>query len=140
MSHQEKDQAWSMERKAERFAELYLLEYGCNTRDAYRQLRREVNPEDETKECTIRTQCYRFKNNPKVLKAIETLRAEIASEGQVRRDEIIMALREMAYPAQDSGVTAKTQLQALDMLNKMGGYYTENHNLNAQMDIDIVIE
>lgn len=132
------ENGYSMEDKEKLFAELYVLECGFNATEAYRKMRLLVNPEGGDK--TDRRNASRFKNRPGTLKAIDALKAELRRDYDIDKDEIVSKLKDIAFPSPGEKIPIKTQMSALDMLNKMGGLYTSNLNVDANAEIEVVIE
>lgn len=55
----------------------------------------------------------------------------------VHKEEIVLALQDIAF---DEGNGVKDRLSALKQLTDIGGFATQNVNLNTKADIEVVIE
>lgn len=132
---------WTTAKKNKRFAELYVIECGYNASAAYRRLWHEINPDktDDEMPCpnTIKTKAYNYRHKEAVQKQIEKIENEIAESQAIRRNETIFNLREIAFNEDNSNTD---RLKAIDLLNKMGGFYTENYKVDGNQTLEIVIE
>lgn len=129
---------WSTKKKNKRFAELYVIECGYNATAAYKRLWQEINPDKDISEMpsmnTVRTKGYAYRHKEPVKKEIERIEKAIEESQVIRRNEVVFSLREIAF-SEDSSNSDK--LRALDLLNKMGGFYTENLNVKGSQDITV---
>lgn len=132
---------WSTAKKNKRFAELYVIECGYNASAAYRRLWHEINPDRDDSEMpcpnTIKTKAYNYRHKEAVKKQIEKIENEIAESQAIRRNETIFSLREIAFNDENSN---SDRLKAIDLLNKMGGFYTENYKVDGNQTLELVIE
>lgn len=132
---------WSTAKKNKRFAELYVIECGYNASAAYRRLWHEINPDKDDSEMpcpnTIKTKAYNYRHKEAVKKQIEKIEKEIAESQAIRRNETIFNLREIAFNDENSN---SDRLKAIDLLNKMGGFYTENYKVDGNQTLELVIE
>ena len=132
---------WSTAKKNKRFAELYVIECGYTASAAYRRLWHEINPDKDDSEMpcpnTIKTKAYSYRHKEAVKKQIEKIENEIAESQAIRRNETIFSLREIAFNDENSN---SDRLKAIDLLNKMGGFYTENYKVDGNQTLELVIE
>ena len=132
---------WTTAKKNKRFAELYVIECGYNASAAYRRLWHEINPDKDDSEMpcpnTIKTKAYNYRHKEAVQKQIEKIEKEIAESQAIRRNETIFNLREIAFNVENSN---SDRLKAIDLLNKMGGFYTENYKVDGNQTLELVIE
>lgn len=132
---------WSTAKKNKRFAELYVIECGYNASAAYRRLWHEINPDKDDSEMpcpnTIKTKAYNYRHKEAVQKQIEKIEKEIAESQAIRRNETIFNLREIAFNDENPN---SDRLKAIDLLNKMGGFYTENYKVDGNQTLELVIE
>ena len=132
---------WSTAKKNKRFAELYVIECGYNASAAYRRLWHEINPDKDDSEMpcpnTIKTKAYNYRHKEAVQKQIEKIENEIAESQAIRRNETIFNLREIAFNDENPN---SDRLKAIDLLNKMGGFYTENYKVDGNQTLELVIE
>lgn len=132
---------WSTAKKNKRFAELYVIECGYNASAAYRRLWHEINPDKDDSEMpcpnTIKTKAYNYRHKEAVQKQIDKIENEIAESQAIRRNETIFSLREIAFNDENSN---SDRLKAIDLLNKMGGFYTENYKVDGNQTLELVIE
>ena len=132
---------WSTAKKNKRFAELYVIECGYNASAAYRRLWHEINPDKDDSEMpcpnTIKTKAYNYRHKEAVQKQIEKIENEIAESQAIRRNETIFNLREIAFNEDNPN---SDRLKAIDLLNKMGGFYTENYKVDGNQTLELVIE
>lgn len=132
---------WTLERKQQRFAELYVWECNFNATDAYYKLRKEVAPDVEITEKNLKVNAHRFKNTPECLACIQEVKNSAREHFEIDKGEIISALKDMAFPSEtDKTVSRKIQMDAIKQLSKMGGFDVQNINVDANAEIDIVIE
>ncbi|WP_159060041.1 hypothetical protein [Collinsella provencensis] len=54
----------------------------------------------------------------------------------IRRNETIFNLREIAFNEENSN---SDRLKAIDLLNKMGGFYTENYKVDSNSTIEVTL-
>lgn len=129
---------WTTAKKNKRFAELYVIECGYNASAAYRRLWHEINPDKDDSEMpcpnTIRTKAYAYRHKEAVKKQIEKIEQKIEESQAIRRNETIFSLREIAFNEENSN---SDRLKAIDLLNKMGGFYTENYKVDANSTIEV---
>lgn len=131
---------WTTARKNKRFAELYVLECGYNASAAYRRLWLEIHPDRDESDLpnttTIRSQAYEYRHKPAVQKQIEKLEKKVEESQTIRRNETIFSLREIAFNEENSN---SDRLKAIDLLNKMGGFYTENYKVDSNSTIEVTL-
>lgn len=132
---------WTTAKKNKRFAEIYVIECGYNASAAYRRLWHEINPDktDDEMPCqnTIRKKGYEYRHKPAVQKQIEKIEQKIEESQTIRRNETIFNLREIAFNEDNPN---SDRLKAIDLLNKMGGFYTENYKVDANATIEVTLE
>lgn len=132
---------WTTARKNKRFAELYVLECGYNASAAYRRLWLEVHPDRGESELpsatTIKSQAYEYRHKPAVQKQIDKIEKKVEESQTIRRNETIFNLREIAFNEDNPN---SDRLKAIDLLNKMGGFYTENYKVDANATIEVTLE
>ena len=123
------------EEKARRFAEIYVFEKPGNMFHSYKQMAQEfdldVNDSSASKNAT------RYFRKDIVQKWVAYYRAEARKVHQIDKEEIVANLKEMAFNPDKSD---KTRLAAIKSLIDMGGYKTENHNIDTNQTIEVVIE
>ncbi|MBM6776034.1 hypothetical protein H7U34_01890 [Collinsella tanakaei] len=125
---------WKTEAKYKRFAELYVFETGYNAKRAYELLWLEVHPDKAAKDmpsCTSQ-RGYEYRHKESVKREIERLEDEIKESQSIRLNELVFNLRNIAFNDENSNTD---RLKAIDLLNKMGGYYTDNVNIKGSQDI-----
>lgn len=123
------------EAKAKRFAEIYLYEHCGNISKSYIQLCKEFNC--EASEASIRSAASRYFRYPEVQKAVQEERKVAAELYAIDKTEIVGNLKQIAY---DEDNYSKDRLAALKQLTEIAGYATQNVNLQAKADIEVVIE
>lgn len=132
---------WTTAKKNKRFAEIYVIECGYNASAAYRRLWHEINPDktDDEMPCqnTIRAKGYEYRHKPAVQKHIDKIEKQIEESQTIRRNETIFNLREIAFDESNSNTD---RLKAIDLLNKMGGFYSDNINIQGSQTLELVIE
>lgn len=132
--------SWTNAQKNKRFAEIYVMECGYNASAAYRQLWREVNPDKDESQMpnanTIRRSGYEYRHKPAVQRYIEKIEKKVEESQTIRRNETIFNLREIAFNEDNSN---SDRLKAIDLLNKMGGFYTENYKVDANSTIEVTL-
>lgn len=125
--------------KAKRFAEIFCYEQCGNVTKSYLQLmieRKETTIETANIK-NVRCQAYRYFKHDYVREAVEEERKTARELYQVNKEEIISNLKEIAFD-EDSG--NRDRLAALKQLTDIGGFATQNINMNAKADIEVVIE
>lgn len=128
---------WTTAQKNKRFAELYVLECGYNASAAYRRLWQEIHPDGNVGELkNVRRTAYEYRHKPAVQKQIEKIEAKVEESQTIRRNETIFNLREIAFNEDNSNTD---RLKAIDLLNKMGGFYTENYKVDANSTIEVTL-
>lgn len=126
---------WTTAHKNKRFAELFVLECGYNASAAYRRLWQEVHPDGNVEALKdVRRSAYEYRHKAAVQKHIEKLEKKIEESQTIRRNETIFNLREIAFNEDNSNTD---RLKAIDLLNKMGGFYTENYKVDANSTIEV---
>lgn len=125
------------EASKKRFAEIYVFEKTGNVTQAYRQLCEEfgIKISDITNTQTA-TACRLFRN-PIVQKYVRQFRAEAQEKYDVRKEEIVLALQDIAF---DTDNYKKDRLAALKQLTDIGGFAEKNVNLKADSKLEVVIE
>ena len=129
---------WKTEAKYKRFAELYVLECGYNAKKSYERLWLEVHPDKTAKDlpdCTSQ-RGYEYRHKDFVKREIERLEDEIRESQSIRLNELVFSLRNIAF---DDGNSNTDRLKAIDLLNKMGGFYETNVNINGSQDINVCL-
>lgn len=121
--------------ECERFAELYLFEAGCNATKAAKMLCGETGK--ELNNSSLPHYASALLNSEDTKYRLNQMREEMREESQIRRNEIIWNLREIAF---DKEQPNSDRLKAIDLLNKMGGFYHDNVNLRTDNEITLVIE
>lgn len=132
-----KESDWTTAQKNKRFAELYVLECGYNASAAYRRLWQELHPDDDISRLNqegIRRSAFTYRHKPAVQKQIEKIEKKVEESQTIRRNETIFNLREIAFNEDNSN---SDRLKAIDLLNKMGGFYTENYKVDANSTIEV---
>ena len=74
-----------------------------------------------------------FRTEP-VKKWLAYYREEARSVYQINKEEIVANLKNIAF---DSGESKRTRLDAMKSLIDMGGYKTENHNIDSTQTINV---
>lgn len=129
---------WTTAQKNKRFAELYVMECGYNASAAYRKLWQEIHPDgnpDDLKD--VRRVAYTYRHRPAVQKHIDKIEKQVEESQTIRRNETIFNLREIAFDESNSNTD---RLKAIDLLNKMGGFYSDNINIQGSQTLELVIE
>lgn len=121
--------------KAKRFAEIYLYEHCGNITKSYIQMAKEYGI-DYT-DSGVNSVASRYFRYPEVQKAVQEERKVAAELYAIDKTEIVGALKQIAY---DDGNYSKDRLAALKQLTEIAGYATQNVNLQAKADIEVVIE
>ena len=85
---------------------------------------------------TIRTKAFAYRHKEAVKKQIEKIEQKIEESQAIRRNETIFSLREIAFNEENSNTD---RLKAIDLLNKMGGFYTENYKVDANSTIEVTL-
>lgn len=141
MAEVKPEYGWTLERKQQRFAELYVWECNFNATDAYYKLRKEVAPDVEITDKNLKVNAHRFKNTPECLACIEEVKNSAREQFEIDKGEIISALKDMAFPSEtDKTVSRKIQMDAIKQLSKIAGLEQQNINLDTQQEIIVVIE
>lgn len=137
MSNQTED---TKQAKAKRFAEIYLYEHCGNVTASYRQLLEEFK--DKLGEVTysgLRTQAARYYRKSWVQEALAEERKLAQEMHEIRKEEIVSNLKDIAFD-ESSETSKKDKLAALKQLTDIGGFATQNINMAAKADIEVVIE
>lgn len=123
------------EEKAKRFAEIYVFERPGNLYQSYKQMGEELGL--DVSNVSAKTNVSRYFRKDIVQKWVAYYRAEARNIYQIDKEEIVANLKEMAFNPDKSD---KTRLAAIKSLIDMGGYKTENHNIDTNQTIEVVIE
>ena len=123
--------------KNKRFAEIYVFEHTGNQIKSYLQLCDEFNIAQSQQPNSQRGAASRFFRKPEVQKYIRKFRDEAQEKYNVRKEEITLALQDIAF---DTDVGIKDRLTALKQITDIGGFATQNLNLDAKANIEVVIE
>lgn len=125
--------------KAKRFAEIYLYEHCGNITKSYAQLRQEFIglDLDNSSGTSMKQAASRYFRYPEVQKAVQEERKVAAELYAIDKTEIVGNLKQIAYDEDNSN---KDRLAALKQLTEIAGYATQNVNLQAKADIEVVIE
>lgn len=136
MSNQTKD---TKAAKAKRFAEIYLYEHCGNVTASYLQLMEESGGSDKITYSGLRSQAARYYRKPWVQAALEEERKLAQAMHEVRKEEIVSHLKDIAFDESPDSLK-KDRLAALKQLTEIGGFATQNINMAAKADIEVVIE
>lgn len=132
--------SWTTAKKNKRFAELYVIECGYNASAAYRKLWMEMHPDRDVSEMpsdgSIKRYGFDYRHKEAVKKQIEKIEQKIEESQAIRRNETIYNLREIAFNEENSN---NDRLKAIDLLNKMGGFYTENYKVDGNSTIEVTL-
>lgn len=124
--------------RAKRFAEIFVYEHPGNIAASYRQLQSEMPPKQTPTTTKCRNQnFYRYFQKPMVQKYIAQEREKAQEAYDIRKDEIVANLQQIAF---DESSKPKDRLAALKQLTDLGGLTTQNVNLQAKADLEVVIE
>lgn len=123
--------------RAKRFAEIYLYEHCGNLAKSYLQLMEERNDIVNKNSYSIRSQAHRYFQLPYVQEAVAKEREAAQAAFDVRKEEIVSNLKEIAF---NSDIGNKDRLAALKQLTDIGGFATQKLNLDAKANIEVVIE
>lgn len=123
--------------KDKRFAEIYVFEHTGNIKQSYLQLIDEYGMKQKQSPDSLRGVASRYYRKPNVQRHIQECRQEAQEKYDVHKEEIVLALQDIAF---DEGYGVKDRLTALKQLTDIGGFATQNINLNAKADIEVVIE
>lgn len=123
--------------KNKRFAEIYVFEQTGNATKSYLQMCEEFNIELNQNYDSLRTSASRYFRRPEVQKYIREFRAEAQEKYDVRKEEIVLALQDIAF---DTDNYKKDRLAALKQLTDIGGFAEKNVNLKADSKLEVVIE
>ena len=121
--------------ECERFAELYLFEAGCNATKAAKMLCGETGK--ELSNSSLPHYASALLNSEDTKYRLGQIRKEMREESQLRREEIIWNLKEIGF---DKEQPNSDRLKAIDLLNKIGGFYKDNLNIRNEHTIELVIE
>lgn len=121
--------------ECERFAELYLFEAGCNATKAAKMLCGETGK--ELSNSSLPHYASALLNSEDTKYRLGQIRKEMREESQLRREEIIWNLKEIGF---DKEQPNSDRLKAIDLLNKIGGFYKDNLNIRNEQTIELVIE
>lgn len=122
--------------ECKRFAEIYLLEAGLNATKAAKMLVDEIGRDLSSTQSIARYGCDLL-HNEKTQQEIQNIRDKLEEEGDIHRGMIIFNLREIAF---DKEQPNSDRLKAIDLLNKIGGFYKDNLNIRNEQTIELVIE
>lgn len=134
MPHSNKD---NETQKNKRFAEIYVFEQTGNATKSYQQLCQEFNIKQTQNYGSQRSAASKYFRKPEVQKFIEEYRAEAQEKYDVRKEEIVLALQEIAF---DEDNCKKDRLAALKQLTDIGGFTEQKVNLKADTTLEVVIE
>ena len=123
--------------KDKRFAEIYVFEHTGNAIQSYLQLLAEYNIQYKQSLQSLKGVASRYSRKPNVQRHIQECRQEAQEKHDVHKEEIVLALQDIAF---DEGNGVKDRLSALKQLTDIGGFATQNVNLNTKADIEVVIE
>lgn len=123
--------------KDKRFAEIYVYEHTGNIKQSYLQLIDEYGMKQKQSPDSLRGCASRYYRKPNVQRHIQECRQEAQEKHDVQKTEIVLALQDIAF---DEGYGVKDRLSALKQLTDIGGFATQNVNLNTKADIEVVIE
>lgn len=123
--------------KDRRFAEIYVFEHTGNAIQSYLQLLEEYGMQQKQAPNSQRGAASRYYRKPNVQRHIQECRQEAQEKHDVQKTEIVLALQDIAF---DEGYGVKDRLSALKQLTDIGGFATQNVNLNTKADIEVVIE
>lgn len=123
--------------KNKRFAEIYVFEQTGNATKSYQQLCAEFNIEQNQQRSSQRAAASRYFRKPEVQSYIRQFRAEAQEKYDVRKEEIVLALQDIAF---DTDNYKKDRLAALKQLTDIGGFAESNINLKADTKLEVVIE
>lgn len=121
--------------ECERFAELYLFEAGCNATKAAKMLCGETGK--ELSNSSLPHYASALLNSEDTKYRLNQMREEMREESQIRRNEIIWNLRDIAF---DDEQPINARLRAIDMLNRIGGFYHDNVNLRTDNEYTVIIK
>lgn len=121
--------------KAKRFAEIYLYEHCGNISKSFKQLYEEFGI--KYSEASYEKAASRYFRTPEVQKAVQEERKVAAELYAIDKTEIVGNLKQIAYN-EDNG--NRDRLAALKQLTEIAGYATQNVNLQAKADIEVVVE
>ncbi len=127
----------SEDEKDKRFAEIYVFEHPGNIIQSYLQLLAEYNIQQKQSIDGQRSSASKYCRKPNVQRHIQECRQEAQEKYDVQKTEIVLALQDIAF---DEGYGVKDRLSALKQLTDIGGFATQNVNLNTKADIEVVIE
>ena len=123
--------------RATRFAEIYLFEHPGNITRSYEQLVEEYKDAEKDTYTVWRSAASKYFKKKDVQKAISDLREQSQAVFDIRKEEIVANLKELAF---DDATDSRTRLASLRQLTDIAGLATQNINLNAKADIEVVIE
>lgn len=123
--------------KDKRFAEIYIFEHPGNATQSYLQLIDEYGMQQKRSRSSQRSSASKYYRKPNVQRHIQECRQEAQEKYDVQKTEIVLALQDIAF---DEGNGVKDRLSALKQLTDIGGFATQNVNLNTKADIEVVIE
>lgn len=125
----------SNDEKCWELANLYVNQTGYNASEAYRRYAA-AHGLDATDGARSNA-CRYFKANPKIQKYIEEIKAENRAKYGEMRDINIARLNDIA----DDETTRKSdRISAIKELNNMFGYNSHNINVDANQQIEVIIE
>ena len=123
--------------KSKRFAEIYVFEHTGNQIQSYLQLCDEFNIKQTQQPNSQRAAASKYFRKPEVQSYIRQFRAEAQEKYDVRKEEIVLALQDIAF---DTDNYKKDRLAALKQLTDIGGFAESNINLKADTKLEVVIE
>lgn len=126
-----------VDRRDRRFAEIYVFEKTGNKVQSYIQLLKELGIESNANyesKCKYAVEKFR---KPSVQKYVREFQIEAQKKFDVRKEEIVITLQNIAF---DESNTMKNRLAALKQLTDIGGFAQQNVNLNADTKLEVVIE
>ena len=123
--------------KSKRFAEIYVFEQTGNQVQSYIQMCKEFNIEQTQNYVYQRQAASKYFRKPEVQEYIRQFRAEAQEKYDVRKEEIVIALQDIAF---DTDNYKKDRLAALKQLTDIGGFAESNINLKADTKLEVVIE
>lgn len=123
--------------KDRRFAEIYVFEHTGNATQSYLQLIDEYGMKQRQSPANQRSSASKYYRKPNVQRHIQECRQEAQEKYDVHKEEIVLALQDVAF---DENYGVKDRLMALKQLTDIAGLSTQNINLNAKADIEVVIE
>lgn len=121
--------------ECERFAELYLFEAGCNATKAAKMLCGETGK--ELSNSSLPHYASALLNSEDTKYRLGQIRKEMREESQLRREEIIWNLKEIAFDRE--AYSNSTRLRALDLLCRIGGFYNDSLEMKGNQTINVTL-